>query len=278
MKGLLQRVITAIFFGAVMLGGLFGGPYPFALLFALVTILCLWEFLGLCLPAAADPANGSRRIIGTVLGSLPYGLVSLQQLDLFDQPDLMTTALLCFIPLVFLVFLYELFHQAEKPFANVAYIVLGIVYLGCPFALLFLIAMKGGNYSPNIVLGMLLLTWANDTGAYFVGSKLGKTPLFPRISPKKTWEGSMGGVVIGLLVAWLLSWFFPLYSTLEWLGLALVVVVFGALGDLVESMLKRSLKIKDSGNILPGHGGMLDRFDAFIFVIPFVMAYLLFIQ
>jgi len=234
-----------------MLGGLFGGAYTFAALFGLVTILCLWEFLGLCLPADADPANKSRRLFGTILGSIPYLLVCLKQLAFISQPEnWFEIAWLCFVPLLFLVFLYELFHEAEKPFLNVAYIVLGIVYLGLPFALLFLIAMHGGSYSPNVVLGMLLLTWANDTGAYFVGSKLGKTPLFPRISPKKTWEGSMGGVIIGLLVGWILS----------------------------QVFLKRSLKIKDSGTILPGHGGVLDRFDAFIFIIPFVMAYLLVIN
>ena len=179
------------------------------------------------------------------------------------------------VPLIFLLFLYELFHQSEKPFRNIAYLVLGVVYLGLPFALLVKIATHTGSYSPNLVLGMLLLTWANDTGAYFVGSKLGKRPLFPRISPKKTWEGSMGGVVIGLLAGWILSQIFPQYTITDWLILALIVVLFGSLGDLVESMLKRSLKIKDSGTLLPGHGGFLDRFDAFIFVIPFVMAFLI---
>ncbi|MEO0775984.1 MAG: phosphatidate cytidylyltransferase, partial [Bacteroidota bacterium] len=130
----------------------------------------------------------------------------------------------------------------------------------------------------NTVFGLLLLTWSNDTAAYLVGSRIGKTPLFPRISPKKTWEGSLGGVVITFLIAFLISQWFREHSTKQWLVLAGIVAIFGSTGDLVESMLKRSENIKDSGNLLPGHGGVLDRFDAFIFLLPFATAYLLLIK
>lgn len=279
MKGLMQRVITAIFFAAAVLGGLLGGQYAFLLLFVVITALCLWEFLSLTLQTNTIAGNGIRRVFGVFFGLIPIVLVAIDQMPLLANGDTMLTkAILLAIPLFFLVFIYELFSEAKAPFGNLAYLLLGIVYIGIPFALLVLIAMQSGTYSPNLILGMLFLTWANDSGAYFVGSKLGKTPLFPRISPNKTWEGSIGGVVLGLLVGWGLSFLFPEYTILEWLIIALIVVVFGALGDLVESMLKRSLKVKDSGHLLPGHGGFLDRFDAFIFVIPFVAAFVLWIR
>ena len=123
-----------------------------------------------------------------------------------------------------------------------------------------------------------MLTWGNDTGAYLIGSVIGKTPLFPRISPKKTWEGSLGGVAVTFIIAWLLSIYTQELTLQTWLVLAGIVSVFGSTGDLIESMLKRSLGVKDSGTIMPGHGGFLDRFDAFMYMIPFAAAYLLWIR
>ena len=122
------------------------------------------------------------------------------------------------------------------------------------------------------------MVWATDIGAYFAGRKFGKNKLYPLVSPKKTWEGSIGGVVITILIAILMSFFFKECTMTQWIVLAIIVVIFGSIGDLVESMLKRSYSIKDSGTLLPGHGGFLDRFDAFIFLIPFATAYLLWIR
>ncbi|MEM8909922.1 MAG: phosphatidate cytidylyltransferase [Bacteroidota bacterium] len=277
MSGFTQRALTAVVFVVVMLGGLFGGKYSFSLLFLLITALCLWEFWSLCLDAEEGNKNGWSQIFGLFLGLLPISLVAIERVSLLPQAEILLQKGFLLLPaLFFLLFVYELTQGAVKPFRNLAYLALGLLYISLPFALLVYLAIDGnGHYSPLLVLGMLLLTWANDTGAYLVGSKLGKTPLFPRISPNKTWEGSMGGVFIGLLVGWGLSFIVPTYSTFEWLVIALIIVIFGSLGDLVESMLKRSLKIKDSGHFLPGHGGFLDRFDAFIFVIPFVAAFLL---
>jgi phosphatidate cytidylyltransferase len=134
--------------------------------------------------------------------------------------------------------------------------------------------LHSGPQHYGIVLGFFLLIWLNDTGAYFIGSLIGKHKLFERISPGKTWEGSAGGTLFALLTAWGLSYIFPQIDRTHWLILAIITVVTGTLGDLVESMLKRSLGIKDSGNILPGHGGMLDRFDAVLLSAPFVFVYL----
>ncbi len=128
---------------------------------------------------------------------------------------------------------------------------------------------SGETYSPWRVFGLLGLVWTNDTMAYFVGSQLGKRKLFERISPKKTWEGFIGGGLCTVLMAWGVSHYVPEFTQMQWIMLAVVAAVFGTLGDLVESMLKRSLNIKDSGKLLPGHGGLLDRFDAFLLAIPF---------
>jgi phosphatidate cytidylyltransferase len=198
---------------------------------------------------------------------------------MMDSPEkfVLLTSLLCF-PLLFLSFVFELFAKSEQPFANVAFIILGMVYIGIPFALLDFIAFDADKFYTNTILGLLVLTWANDTGAYLVGSQIGKTKLFPSISPKKTWEGSIGGVVITIFIAILMSFFFEECTMVQWIVLAIIVVIFGSIGDLVESMLKRSYSIKDSGNLLPGHGGFLDRFDAFIFLIPFATAYLLWLR
>ena len=132
----------------------------------------------------------------------------------------------------------------------------------------------GTEYNYEILIGYFFVLWANDTGAYLVGRKLGRTKLFERISPKKTWEGSMGGLFFGLLLGYVNSLLFTGLGTLTWMSLALIIVLFGSLGDLVESLFKRSLGIKDSGKILPGHGGVLDRFDGIFISAPMVYTFL----
>ncbi len=278
MEGLVKRGLTALIFVIVILGGLFGGQYTFVLMFAGVTGLCLWEFLSITLNNDVQQ-DRIRKIIGLVFGLTPFVLVSMLKLNMMNSPEkfVLLTSLMCF-PFLFLSFVFELFAKSENPFTNVAFIILGMVYIGIPFALLDFIAFHGNVFHTNTILGLLILTWSNDTGAYLVGSRIGKTKLFPSISPKKTWEGSIGGVVITILIAIFMSFFFEECTTLQWIVLAIIVVIFGSIGDLVESMLKRSYAIKDSGTLLPGHGGFLDRFDAFIFLIPFVTAYLLWIR
>jgi len=279
MSGFTTRVLTAIVFVAVVVGSMYWSRYSFAALFALVTGLCLWEFLTLTLQKNQQKRNLFRIFIGMTIGLAPVILSSILKLNLVaNSQQLVTNLSILLFPLIFLIFIYELYTKSEKPFANIAYILLGMIYIGIPFALLNFIAFDGNNFYVNTVFGMLLLTWANDSGAYIIGSKIGKTPLFPRISPKKTWEGSTGGVVVTFLVAIALSYIFTERSMTEWMVLGVIVSVFGSIGDLIESMLKRSFNIKDSGNLLPGHGGFLDRFDAFLFLIPFAFAYLMLIR
>lgn len=278
MKGLLKRAMTAVIFVIIMLGGLFGGHYSFVALFTLITGLCLWEYLSLVLDNARRN-DSVRKILGLGMGMTPFLLASVLQLNLVsDRENFIAFATILFAPFVFLFFVYELYTRSEKPFTNLGYLVLGVFYIGIPFALLDFVAFSGEYFYATTVLGLLVLTWTNDTMAYVIGSQIGKTPLFPRISPKKTWEGTLGGAVVSFIVAYILSLYVSDLSLIDWLVLAFIISIFGSLGDLVESMLKRSHQIKDSGSLLPGHGGFLDRFDGFIFMLPYAAAYLLWVR
>lgn len=269
---------TAIIFVLVMLGGLYGGRYSFVLLFAIITGMCLWEFLNLVLTRLRK-RDSIRMFLGVAFGLTPFVLATVLQLGVVRQIDTFVafTALL-FFPFVFLAFIYELFAASDRPFMNVAFLVLGMVYIGAPFAMLDFIAFDGTYFYANTVFGLLLMTWANDTGAYLVGSKLGRNKLYPRVSPGKTWEGTIGGFVVTVGIAFLLGATVDELRLVDWLVLSVIVGVFGTMGDLVESMFKRGIGVKDSGDILPGHGGLLDRFDAFIFLLPFAAAYILWVR
>lgn len=277
MKGLTRRAATAVIFVVVMLAGLFVGRMSFIALFAVITALCLWEFLNMVLH------HNSRRDwirigLGVAFGLTPFVLASAMHIALVNNDRFVIFTSILFFPLLFLSFIYELFSESEKPFQNVAFIVLGMVYIGAPFSLLNFIAFNEDGFNVWPIFGLLLLTWLNDTGAYLVGSWIGKTPLLPRISPKKTWEGTLGGVVVTFFVAYIFCAVTNELYLQDWLILAGIVSIFGSMGDLIESMLKRSFGVKDSGTLLPGHGGVLDRFDAFIFLLPFAAAYLLSIR
>lgn len=280
MTGFLRRISTAIIFVVVMLGGLYGGRYSFVLLFAIITALCLWEFLTIVLDFRTGKKRDIlRRFLGVLLGLIPFILISIHLLQLVNTSEQLVLFIsLLFFPILFLAFIYELYSRSKTPFSNVAFMLLGLVYIGIPFSLLDFIAFEGDQFNANIVFGLLLLTWSNDTFAYVVGSWQGKTPLFPSVSPKKTWEGSLGGGLLTVCLGIGLSALFSELTLVEWIFLALIVVVFGTLGDLVESMMKRTYAIKDSGKMLPGHGGLLDRFDGFIFLLPFATAYLLLLR
>jgi len=280
MKGLIRRATTAVLFVVVMLTGLFLGRYTFIALFAIITALCLWEYLNMVLNSYTK-RDFYRMIIGVGFGLTPFVLATILHIhprltQTNDQFVILTSIL--FFPFIFLAFIYELFSGSKTPFQNVGFIVLGMVYIGAPFSLLDFIAFNDGEFSALTVFGLLLLTWMNDTGAYIIGSKFGKTPLLPSVSPKKTWEGTLGGVATTFLVAYLFCIFTNEPQVFDWMVLAAIVAIFGSIGDLIESMLKRSIGIKDSGSLLPGHGGVLDRFDAFIFLLPFAAAYLLWIR
>jgi phosphatidate cytidylyltransferase len=188
--------------------------------------------------------------------------------------DLHQKYFLTIFPLLAIVFIIKLYKISEtKPFTNVAFTLLGLVYIAVPLSLISFIAFADGRYRYEMILGTLLILWATDTGAYFAGTYLGKHKLFPRVSPKKTWEGFAGGAVLALIFAFGLSRYFDILSLIDWLIVGVIIIIGGTFGDLVESLLKRSIEIKDSGNVLPGHGGFLDRFDGLLIASPFLVAY-----
>ncbi|KAA6334949.1 Phosphatidate cytidylyltransferase [termite gut metagenome] len=188
--------------------------------------------------------------------------------------------LIPYLLLIIYLLISELYLKRENPLANWAYTMLSQVYVALPYALLNVLAFQydyavnSVDYNPVIPLSIFIFIWLNDTGAYCVGSLIGKHKLFKRISPRKSWEGTIGGGALAMASSFVFAHFFSVLPIIQWVGLALTVVVFGTWGDLTESLLKRQLGVKDSGNILPGHGGMLDRFDSALLAIPAAVIYL----
>ena len=284
MNNFIVRTITAIIFVAVIVAS-FLRAETMILLFALVTGLTIWEFTGL---VNDRPQVTVNRMITTVAGVYLFFAMAGFCSEL--------TPSAVFIPyLITLVYLMvaELYLKHEDPINDWAYTMMTQLYIALPFSLLNALAFhltpeNDVVYDPVLPLCMFVFLWINDAGAYICGSLLGKHKLFPRISPGKSWEGSIGGGILVMLIAYfipsLLSSLSSLLtphstlptplSSLQWAGLGLVIVVFGTWGDLIESLFKRTLGIKDSGNVLPGHGGMLDRFDSTLLAVPAAVVYI----
>jgi len=241
-------------------------------------MLGLWEFYSLIGKTEAK----ALRLYGLLIG-IAFFFIFFPGIMSGDSSYLA----ILIVALFNLTFIIELFRKSNTPFLNIAYLFLGIIYVVVPFALLAYISsvidVISGIFSPDnhsyryFLLGFFFLIWSNDTFAYLVGISIGKHRLFERISPKKSWEGFIGGIICTQGVAYLISIYFTEIAWMHWLAIALIISIFGTLGDLVESMLKRSLGVKDSGTILPGHGGILDRFDAVLLAAPFVVTYMLLI-
>jgi len=278
MKNLIVRSITGFFFVAIIIVA-FMQPVSTTSLFALVTGLSIWEYCGLVNDIKGVQVN---RLISTVAGVYFFiamaGFCSgMVQGGAVFVPYLLTVVYL---------FISTLYTKTENAVNDMAYTMLGQMYVALPLSMINVLAFNAtpdGSIVFNhlLPLSVFIFLWANDTGAYCAGSMFGKHKLFPRISPGKTWEGSVGGAVLVLVAAGITGYFDgstvvaePCLSIPQWLGLGLVVVVFGTWGDLVESLFKRTLGIKDSGNILPGHGGMLDRFDSSLMAMPAAVLYL----
>lgn len=261
MSNFTQRLLTGIAFIIVLIGCIWFSASSFNLLFYLIAVLGLNEFYSIAKLSGARPSIIPSMIIGWML----YSVVT----HYFVQREITPMSLVIFIA-PFLLFINELYRKSSTPFQNISWSLIGIFYVILPFALLTYIAYDHGGYDPYILIGIFFMIWASDTGAYLAGRQFGRHKLFESISPKKTWEGAIGGGVLSLGVAYGNSQWFGIFTPVQWLILGSIVVVFGNLGDLVESMLKRSLNIKDSGTLLPGHGGILDRFDSLIMSAPFL--------
>jgi len=257
LSNLQQRIIVAVLGIGLFLGMLYYGWQGAIILFDLILALCLYEFYSL------SPFNIPRiwKTIGSIFGLAIFSVLLITSLS----TDSNFARLLFFIPPI--LFISLVFSGFEKPFEIAGWIVLGWFYLVTPWISIVLMTLDF-EYKPEIYLGLFGLLWMADSGAYFAGRSLGKTKLLPRVSPKKSWEGLAGGVASALLLAWFLGQYVGGFTPNQWLVLAVSTTLAGTLGDLAESVLKRSLDLKDSGNILPGHGGILDRFDGLFVAAP----------
>ena len=267
MKKLLVRVATGAVFGVVLLACILYNNISFGALFALVTCLAVNEFCNLIHEYKKTTFSTPVAVVGGL-----YLFLAFFMMDKVAEPFML------FVPYLILIafaLVRELYKKADSPLDNMAYFALSQLYAALPFALLNILTTFGpGAYNYIMPLSIFIFLWCSDSGAYFVGSAIGRHRLFERISHKKSWEGSIGGGVLALVAAYVLSLFYPTLGAIEWMGMAAVVVVTGTWGDLIESCMKREMGIKDSGNNLPRHGGILDRFDSAILAIPSVVVYL----
>ncbi|ANQ50078.1 phosphatidate cytidylyltransferase [Flammeovirga yaeyamensis] len=263
---LTQRVIVGFLGGVGMIGAIYYGAWTYFALFLVISIATILEFYKLLRLEEHLPL----RTYGTSLGILIYCLTFFIELDIISMK---------WMYLVFVGFtsayLIKLYNKADKqPFKNLAYTFLGVMYCSVPFALIHTYVFFDTQYHYEILIGAMLILWANDSGAYFSGKTFGRRKLFERISPKKTWEGSIGGAALAVTVSLVFSHFYTSLEAWRWVTIAIIIVVTGTYGDLVESLFKRSMSIKDSGTTLPGHGGFLDRFDGLLLSAPFIAAFL----
>lgn len=271
------RAITGILFVIVMVGSVLLGQYVFGAFYLVLSGFTLYEFYRLVSENTAKP-DVVAGIINGIIVFAGFGLLTLSN-NMALLIDYKTThALLFLLPVsASMIFIRQLFTKSMLPFNNIGYTCLGILLVIAPFTFFFAMAYSQGAFNFHFPLAFLILLWANDTGAYLVGRSFGKTKLFERHSPKKTWEGFIGGIIISAGVALIISHFFAELKWNQWVSIAILISCFGTLGDLVESMFKRSINVKDSGGILPGHGGLLDRFDGLFLAAPVVYTYLYFI-
>ena len=274
MKKLLTRTITGIVFVLVMLTSIVASEYSYALLFLLILIGSIAEYLNLFRQSEVKP---NRFLCYSI--SVFFFLTTF----LIAGGTIGLKYFLALLPLLLVIMAAELYRKQEKPAENIAVTIFSIIYLAIPLSLInFLVFPEFTNshsYTPRLLIALFGLIWIYDSGAYLVGVSIGRHRLFERISPKKSWEGAIGGTIIAIGSSFFISGLIPEIRITHWIAISLLTVVSSTFGDLTESMFKRYFGIKDSGNILPGHGGVLDRFDSLFFAAPVIVIYLkLFIE
>lgn len=277
MSNLIKRALTGTVFVAVLIASIYFGEDTTLFVFLSVILLMIREFFMMAQKSkdSINPNNG---------WGLLTGLFFFVGFALAVQKIIPYKVLYLAPAFIFFTFVIELYRNKTNPFTNIAFTLLANFYITLPFCLLYHLGFYSNytfqdEFSYQLILGIFILLWANDTGAYLAGSYLagkllGQHKLFERISPNKTWVGSIGGGLLSVISAYILSLYFTNLNVVDWIIISLIIVVFGGIGDLIESMLKRSFKVKNSGNLLPGHGGFLDRFDGILIAAPFVYVYL----
>ncbi len=265
-NNLTQRLITALVGAAVIIFCIVFNEWTYFAVFFVICLCALLEFYDLSGLDGMIP----QKTFGTVCGMLIFSLTFF-----IEKEDISYRYYFLIFPIVSFVYMIKLYKKFErKPFTNIAYMLLGLFYVAMPFSLLNIAVFENGEYNFEIMFGCLFILWASDTGAYFAGTMFGKRKLFERISPKKSWEGAVGGAFLAIIFALGIAHYFESLARWQWLIISGIIIIGGIYGDLIESLLKRSIEIKDSGESLPGHGGFLDRFDGLLISAPFIVAFL----
>ena len=268
---LLKRSLTGALLIGIIVAMTFVGSNGFLLLLLVINELAILEYQRLIDRTGVSIQKLPSQIIGALFIFISWLLVE----QLYQASILMLL-----IPVIPFMFILELFRNKPNPFQNIAFSIMGLVWISVPLSLflcLGFLPFQAGQYMPVMIMAYFIILWLSDTGAYLAGTLLGRHKLFPRISPNKTWEGSVGGLLLALLAGSLNYILFHHLQLGQWLCLAIIINVSGTLGDFTKSMLKRTAGVKDSGNLLPGHGGILDRFDSLIGSAPFAFIYLYYI-
>ena len=280
MKNLMVRTLSGLVLVAVFVGAVLGSQGSFGALLLLILVGGQTEFYKLARETGLSPQRWMGLAVGVLLFALNFIVFRQFSRSVTDEAGGAVLYLLLYIGLLLpTLFVCELFRRSATPLANLGATLLGVLYVAVPLSLLLYVPVLAGDgvWRPETVLCYIFIIWANDVFAYLVGMSVGRHRMFERLSPKKSWEGFFGGlagaVAMGYAAARVLD-----ADVWAWLGLALVAAATGVLGDLVESMFKRAAGVKDSGNLIPGHGGVLDRFDALLLSAPFVFVYMLFVM
>ena len=278
MKNLWVRTLSGVILAAVVLGAVIWSQWSFGLLLAALLAVGMSEFYTLAEKQGSKPQRVVGLVTGLVLFVLNFAFIS-DDIEILGSARQTFACGLAFLLLLLpAMFICELYRRHGNPAANIGTTLMGVVYVAMPLSVMCYIPMIGGDsWNPWVMLFYVFIIWGNDVFAYLVCMSIGRHRLFERLSPKKSWEGFFGGlagaVAMGYVAARVLD-----ADVWAWRGLALVAAATGVLGDLVESMFKRAAGVKDSGTLIPGHGGVLDRFDAMLLSAPFVFVYMLFVM
>lgn len=270
---MLTRAITGAVFVAVLITSTYFSPFSLFGLYLFFVMIGSWEYLNILYKNSKTTPN---RILGVFNAAITFIAFSAEPLLSLTSTPFLAVLLVG----IFAVPLLELYSKNNDPFSNITHTLFPTLYVAVPFGLLVLANSYTSKdiFQSELILGFYFILWSNDTGAYLAGKAFGKHKLFERISPNKTWEGSIGGALLAISIAILTGYFFTNLPLWQWAVIGLIISVFGSMGDLAESLFKRSMSVKDSGNIMPGHGGILDRFDGLLIASPFVFAFLLLVN
>jgi phosphatidate cytidylyltransferase len=271
-----RRTITGVWIVIFVLGGFWLHPVTFFITGLIIIAGAQYEYLIMVKSTGIRP----QIINGIISGLILYIISTLVAAGIIEK-----TYFLVLLPFMAYILIAELYRKGDRPFDSLAHTFFAVIYIALPFSFFPFSAFSRSGlssllphgilvFSPGIIIGFFLILWANDTAAYIMGVSLGRNKLMERISPKKSWEGFIGGTIVSIAVAWLLSGWLGVVDSAGWIVIALLISITGTFGDLIESMLKRSIGVKDSGSAMPGHGGFLDRFDSTIVSFPLVYLFI----